>query len=72
MIDVFIHDSDHSYDVIAFEIETAYPYLRSGGVLVADDVFQNMAFFDSCRRFRIKPVVLGWRIGVGRKEIERH
>lgn len=72
LIDIFVHDSDHSYDVIVFELETAYPYLRKGGVLVADDVFQNMAFFDSCKKFRIKPIVLGWRIGVGRKEVEQH
>jgi len=49
--DIFFHDSDHSYDVVRFELETAYPHLRTGGILAADDVFQTTAFFDTRREF---------------------
>lgn len=66
-VDLFVHDSDHSYEVMNFELENAYHYLRRGGMLAADDVFLNTAFSDFCRKFGIKPVLLGWRIGVGRK-----
>lgn len=43
-IDVFIHDSLHTYRNMRFELETVWPFLRPGGVLVADDVGGNMAF----------------------------
>src|SRR5713101_311866 len=32
-IDVFIHDSLHTYDHMLWEFETAYPHLRRGGLL---------------------------------------
>lgn len=43
-VDMFIHDSDHSYDVMKFEYETAWKYLRSGGILASDDVNQSQAW----------------------------
>jgi len=49
-VDMFIHDSDHSYDNMLWEFETAWPRLRAGGLLFADDVIGNQAFDDFCRR----------------------
>lgn len=43
-IDIFIHDSLHTYEQMKFEFELAYPYLRCGGVLFADDALWNVAF----------------------------
>lgn len=43
-IDVFIHDSLHTYEHMYWEFETAYPFLRPGGVLLADDALFNLAF----------------------------
>lgn len=43
-IDIFFHDSDHSYEHMKFEFETASPYLRKGGLLLSDDVHKNKAF----------------------------
>jgi predicted O-methyltransferase YrrM len=43
-IDFFMHDSEHSYDCMAFEFNQAWPRLRSGGVLVSDDVNSTPAF----------------------------
>nr|WP_279231761.1 class I SAM-dependent methyltransferase [Thermus thalpophilus] len=37
-IDCFLHDSLHTEEHVRFELETAYPYLRPGGLLMADDV----------------------------------
>ena len=48
-IDVFLHDSDHSYQHMMFEIAAAWPYLSVGGWLVCDNVEQNDAFFDFAR-----------------------
>ena len=43
-IDFFMHDSEHSYECMSFEFDTAWAALRSGGVLVADDVTVNSAW----------------------------
>lgn len=37
-IDVFLHDADHSHAGQLGEYRTVWPHLRSGGVLVSDDV----------------------------------
>ncbi|MBI3760534.1 MAG: class I SAM-dependent methyltransferase [Chloroflexi bacterium] len=47
--DLFIHDSDHSYENMLWEFETVWPRLRSGGVLFSDDIISNSAFDDFCR-----------------------
>jgi len=43
-IDVFIHDSLHTYEHMLWEYRTAYPYLKSGGLLISDDASWNPAF----------------------------
>ncbi len=43
-IDLFFHDSDHSYGHMKFEFETARPFIRKGGLLISDDVHKNKAF----------------------------
>jgi hypothetical protein len=43
-IDVFIHDSDHSYEHMLFEFGAAWPALRPGGVLMSDDIDANAAW----------------------------
>jgi predicted O-methyltransferase YrrM len=44
-IDFFMHDSEHSFDCMWFEFNEAWPALRTGGVLVSDDVNTTPAFF---------------------------
>jgi predicted O-methyltransferase YrrM len=43
-IDVFLHDSDHTYETMMGEFELAWPLLRDGGALIADDSTDNTAF----------------------------
>ncbi len=43
-IDMFLHDSEHSYEVMSFEYNTAWKYLKSGGILLSDDVLHTPAF----------------------------
>lgn len=43
-IDVFMHDSDHSYENMLYEFETAYPSLTPSGIILSDDVDWNDSF----------------------------
>jgi predicted O-methyltransferase YrrM len=43
-IDIFFHDSDHSYEHMKFEFETSLPYIKQGGLILSDDVHKNEAF----------------------------
>lgn len=43
-VDVFIHDSQHTEANMRFEMRLAWPRLRPGGVLVADDAHENAAW----------------------------
>jgi predicted O-methyltransferase YrrM len=42
--DVFLHDSLHTNRNMRREFETVWPRLRTGGVIIADDVERNRAF----------------------------
>lgn len=52
--DIFIHDSEHSYDNQLFEFRAGWRALRPGGVLVATDINWSDAFDDFCLEFRPK------------------
>ncbi len=58
-VDLFFHDSDHSYKHMLHEFQSVWPFLNTGGFLVADDVWDNSALADFCRRKGLKPVLLG-------------
>jgi predicted O-methyltransferase YrrM len=66
-IDVFIHDSLHTAEQMTVEFETAYPFLRPDGCLIADDALWNEAFrqFADARRLRDAQIIRG--IGVAAK-----
>jgi len=53
-IDMFHHDSMHTYDLMTFEYETVWPYLNHGGLLLSDDAHWNNAFKDFCHRHSVK------------------
>jgi len=46
-IDFFFHDSDHTYDHMAFEFREAKRVLEPGGLLVADDIAWNASLWDA-------------------------
>ncbi len=48
-VDLFFHDSHHSYSHMAWEFTTVWPRLVPGGLLVADDISWNTAFWDFAR-----------------------
>jgi hypothetical protein len=57
-VDMFIHDSDHTYEVMWFEFNAAWRGLRKGGILLADNIESNTAFFDFCLKVDRVPFVL--------------
>jgi predicted O-methyltransferase YrrM len=60
-LDVFIHDSDHSYDAMRWELEKAWASLRPGGWLIADDVHHHSAFADVAAALAIDAVYVEQR-----------
>jgi len=57
-IDVFFHDSDHSYRNQMVEYELAWKYLNPGGFLISDDISWSNAFQDFCRKVEVRPLIL--------------
>lgn len=48
-LDVFVHDSLHTYSHMRWELRSALSALRPGGVVVADDIEGNSAFEEVVR-----------------------
>lgn len=63
-LDLFLHDSLHTRRNMRREFETVWPYLRTGGVILADDVERNRAFGELERK---NPAL--WRVV---RDRERH
>jgi predicted O-methyltransferase YrrM len=55
-IDVFVHDSLHTYSHMKWEFERALLSLRPGGALISDDIEGNRAFEEATRH----PSVASW------------
>ena len=55
-IDLFVHDSLHTGRNVEFELRLAWRHLRSGGVIIADDLHQNLGF----QRFISAENVCSW------------
>ncbi len=55
-IDLFVHDSLHTYSHMKWEFEAALRSLRPGGVLIADDIEGNRAFEEIARH----PSIAAW------------
>jgi predicted O-methyltransferase YrrM len=49
-IDMFLHDSLHTFGNMRSEFDAVWPALRPGGVLIADDVEGNAAFQELVQR----------------------
>ena len=57
-IDIFLHDSLHTYKNMTFEFNLAWPYIKKHGFLISDDVGSNNAFFDFCKKNALNPIIL--------------
>ena len=70
-IDIFIHDSDHSFRNMSQEFETAWPYLTPGGILLSDDIDLNNAFEIFASKNNMHPTRLTHTIG-GIRKLNKH
>jgi len=68
-IDVFYHDSLHTYEHMIFEYENAWPKIRKGGYLISDDIHMNSAFIDFCKIHKLKPIFLSVNLGLINKNV---
>ena len=58
-IDLFYHDSDHSYKNQMLEYEAAWEILNPEiGVLISDDINWSNAFLDFCKKVNRTPLLL--------------
>ena len=57
-IDIFLHDSDHSYQNMLWEYQTAWVYLKDGGILLSHNVDDNDAFPDFCETVGVEGFLL--------------
>jgi predicted O-methyltransferase YrrM len=67
VVDLFVHDSLHTYRNMRREFELVWPRLRTGGALVADDVERSRAFGELRRK---TPAL--WRVVRDRQERPLH
>ena len=66
-IDIFLHDSLHTYEHMLWEFEIAYPFLRLGELLFAEDALWNSAFEDFARKVGTPEARILRGVGVLRK-----
>lgn len=58
-INVFFHDSLHTSKNMTFEFETAWPFIKSGGFLLSDDISGNNAFHKFYSDLKREALVIG-------------
>lgn len=57
-IDMFFHDSEHTYDNMMFEYKTSWSHMHHGGLLLSDNARCNSAFRDFARTIGRKPTMV--------------
>ncbi|MCX5705618.1 MAG: class I SAM-dependent methyltransferase [Candidatus Omnitrophica bacterium] len=48
-IDIFYHDSEHSYENMMFEFKLAWKYIKPDGYMLADDITDNSSYNEFVR-----------------------
>jgi len=57
-VDIFCHDSEHTSRTMWYELNTVWPHINEGGLLICDNVESCSAFYDFCRHVGRKPLIL--------------
>src|SRR3989338_4343289 len=57
-VDVFFHDSLHTYKNMTFEFETSWPFINKNGFLISDDIGDNNAFHEFSTKTKLEPLIL--------------
>jgi len=66
-IDVFLHDSLHTYENMLWEYKTAWPFIRKDGILLSHDIQGNDAFSEFCEHVNRKAIYVSNSFGGIRK-----
>jgi predicted O-methyltransferase YrrM len=53
-IDLFFHDSDHSYLNMKFEFNESLKHLKENGLILSDDIHKNEAFNEFVSKYNFK------------------
>jgi len=56
-IDIFYHDSFHTYKNMMYEFMTSWSFIKKNGILIVDDVNYNDSLYDFCDQFNQIPVI---------------
>jgi len=56
--DYFVHDSEHTYEHMSFELDLAWNHLAGGTFIVCDNIDWCEAFADFCRFRKVDPVLV--------------
>ena len=64
-VDIFFHDSDHSYEHVLFELDTVWDKLA--GIALVDDIHMNRAYDHFCLKKGIQSRRI-YKMGIGIKE----
>jgi predicted O-methyltransferase YrrM len=67
-VDIFFHDSRHTYKTMIKKYSIVWPFLKDGGLLLSHDVKSNDAFLDFVNSTKTKPIVVG-NLGIARKPL---
>lgn len=65
-IDIFSHDSDHSYNHVLFELNTVWPVIAQKGIVLVDDIHMSKAYHDFCLEKGAKDRMI-YKLGIGIK-----
>lgn len=57
-IDLFLHDSDHTYRWQRVEYETVHPRMAASSLMLSDDVDASRAFLEFCQSIGRQPTLL--------------
>ena len=66
-VDIFLHDSYHTYEFMTFEFRTAWEYITNNSMLLSHDINVNKAFEDFVKEVNPKYVATFGILGAMRK-----
>lgn len=57
-VDLFMHDSEHTYENMSYEMRTVWPRISQRGILASDDIIGNNAYLEFCEELHRDPLSL--------------
>ena len=57
-VEIFIHDSLHSYKNMTFEFNCAINNIKNNGIIISDDILDNDAFYDFIKNKEIRNSII--------------